>query len=214
MGHRAQALGEYRRVAADHEHPTGVSVEAFLDGGDVEIDDVATLQWAIVRNAMADLMIDRSANRLGVGRIARRCIIEGRGDAVLNIHHVIVTQPVQFGSGHAGPYIRFDVVEDFAGKTSGNAHSFYVFSCLDSYGHLERRYCGIGQFYLLATEFGLKDLGKSGYNSPLVTQRFEFRSNWRGDKCNKIHTPGTERVVSVVDGDNTARRRLNPIRRY
>jgi hypothetical protein len=72
----------------------------------------------------------------------------------------------------------------------------------------------MGEFYPLDIEIGLKDKGKSGYNSPVVMPVSEFRSTSHGNKRNKIHTPGTERVVSVSDGSNTARRRLNPIRRY
>jgi hypothetical protein len=53
--------------------------QAVLDDRDVEVDDVALLQRPVVGYAMADLVIDRGADRLGVGRVAGGRVVERRG---------------------------------------------------------------------------------------------------------------------------------------
>jgi hypothetical protein len=73
VGDLAQAPGEDAAVAVttDQEHPAGVAVVAVLDHRDVQIDDVALLERLVTRNAVTDLVIDRGADRLGVGLVAR-----------------------------------------------------------------------------------------------------------------------------------------------
>jgi hypothetical protein len=42
---------------ADVEHAAGVAVEAVLDHGDVDVDDVARLEHLVAGNAVADLVL-------------------------------------------------------------------------------------------------------------------------------------------------------------
>ncbi len=60
---------------ADTEHAAAVAVESVLDDGDVDVDHIAALQRFVVRNAVADDIVDRGADRRGVGRVARRRVI-------------------------------------------------------------------------------------------------------------------------------------------
>src|SRR5689334_11287410 len=48
---------------ADIEHAAGVAVPAILDDRDVDVDDIAVLELFFARHAVADDMIDRSADR-------------------------------------------------------------------------------------------------------------------------------------------------------
>jgi hypothetical protein len=89
----------------------------------IEVDDVAVLQLLVARNTMADLMVDRSADRLGVGRITRRCIVQRRRNAALHLDHVVVAEAVEFIGGDAGLHKGLDVVEHFGGESSGEAHA-------------------------------------------------------------------------------------------
>src|SRR5690606_40605472 len=68
----AQSFGPFGNLA-DHEHPAGVAVVAVLDHGDVDIEDVAILQWLVIRDAMADHVVDRSADGFGKALVVERC---------------------------------------------------------------------------------------------------------------------------------------------
>src|SRR5207244_1563158 len=57
---------------ADVEHAAAISVVAVLDDGDVDVEDVGQLEDAFAGNAMADLVVHRGADRLGIGLVARR----------------------------------------------------------------------------------------------------------------------------------------------
>ena len=59
---------------ADEEGGVAVAVHAVEIGGDVDVDDVAVLQRAVVGDAVADHLVDRGADRLGVA-----VVVEGRG---------------------------------------------------------------------------------------------------------------------------------------
>ena len=83
------------RAFADDEHAAGVAVPAVLDDGDVDVDDVAVLQRAVVRDAVAHLMVDRRADRLRVGDVARRRVVQRRRNAALHVHDVVVRQLVE-----------------------------------------------------------------------------------------------------------------------
>ena len=60
-GKAAKPLGGDRAVAHD-EHAAGVAMPAILDDGYVDVDDVALFERFFVRNAVANLVIDRCAN--------------------------------------------------------------------------------------------------------------------------------------------------------
>ena len=68
-------LARLEADVADQKHAAGVAMPAIDDRRDVDVDDVAVLQLPVLRNAMADDMIDRGAAALGIAAIA-----EGRRD--------------------------------------------------------------------------------------------------------------------------------------
>ena len=91
IGELAQALGG-DRTFADDEHAAGVAVPAVLDDGDVDVDDVAVLQRPLVRDAVADLVVDRGADRLRVGHVARAGVVQRRRYGLLDVHDVVVRE--------------------------------------------------------------------------------------------------------------------------
>ena len=89
MGDLAEPFGCNRRRTHE-EHTTCVAVVAILNNRDVNVHDITSFHDLGPRNAMADLMIDRGAYRLGVGRIARRTVIQWGRNGLLDIHHVVM----------------------------------------------------------------------------------------------------------------------------
>jgi hypothetical protein len=77
-------------------------VPAVLDDGDVQVHHVAVLELFLARHAVADLMIDRGADGLGIGGVAGRGVVQRRRNAALRVHLVVVAEPVQFAGGDAG----------------------------------------------------------------------------------------------------------------
>ena len=100
-----------------------------LDDGDVQVDDVAVLEHLAAWHAVADLVVDRSADRLGVGRVARGGIIQRGRNAALHVDHVVMAQGVEFLGRDAGFDEGRDVVEHFPSQPSGQAHAFDIFRC-------------------------------------------------------------------------------------
>jgi len=110
VGECAQAFGGDGAFAHD-EHAAGVAMPAVLDDGDVQIDDVAVLQGAVVGDAVADLVVDRGADRFRIGRVAARRVVQRGGDGALYLHHVVMGQLVQGLGGDAGLHVRSEVVQ-------------------------------------------------------------------------------------------------------
>ena len=77
VGHLDQAPRLDARLA-DVEHAAGVAVVAVLDDGDVDVQDVARLEHPLARDAVADLVVDRGADRLSERAVARRGVVERR----------------------------------------------------------------------------------------------------------------------------------------
>src|SRR5579864_2955390 len=65
-------LARFQTHIANQVHPARVSVPAIEDRSDVDVDDVALLEWAIAGDSVADDMIDRDAAALGIAAIAKR----------------------------------------------------------------------------------------------------------------------------------------------
>jgi len=129
-----QTLGQHRRLA-DHEHAAGVAVEAILDDRDIDVEDVAVLELAVTGDAVADLVVDRRADRLGVGRMARRGVIERCRDRALHVGHVGVAETVQLLGGGARHHEGGDVVQKLGRQSAGNTHFLDFFRGLYSDGH-------------------------------------------------------------------------------
>ena len=135
VGDLAQAPRLDRRLA-DVEHAAGVAVEAVLDDGDVDVDDVAGLQSLVARHAVAHDVVDRGADRLGIGRIAGRRVVERGRHRALHVDHVVMAQRVQLVGGDAGLDVRRDEVEHLAGEAASHAHLFDFFRRLDGNRHV------------------------------------------------------------------------------
>ncbi len=133
------------RHVADQIHPAGIAVPAVEHRRHVDIDDVAVLERALGRDAVADDMVDRDAAAMRVAAIAER-----RGHAAAGDRHVADDIVELFGRD-AGDDMRHQRVEDLGGEAAGLAHAFeacgpveldraiarlrHVFSDGDIFGH-------------------------------------------------------------------------------
>jgi len=84
---------------------------------------------------VADLVVDRGADRFGVGLIARRAVIQGRWDGALDPHHKVVTELVDLVCRDAGSDIGPDVVQHLGGKTAGHPHCSNFRTRFEANGH-------------------------------------------------------------------------------
>jgi hypothetical protein len=135
VGDLGQALGLDRRLA-DQEHAAVVAVETVLgDDGDVDVDRVAVLEHLVARDAVADHVVDRGADRFRVGRVAGRRVVQRRRHRALHVDHVFMAQAIEFAGGDARLDEGGDVVEHFGAEAAGDAHAFDFFRGLDGDGH-------------------------------------------------------------------------------
>jgi len=95
----------------------------------------AVLQDAVARNAVADLVVDRGADRLRERAVARRGVVKGGRNRALHADHVVVAQPVQFAGGDSGPDVGSDEIEHFGRQAAGQAHALDVRGSFDDDGH-------------------------------------------------------------------------------
>ena len=134
VGELAQALrGD--RAGADDEHAARVAVPAVLDDGDVDVDDVAVLQRPLVGDAVADLVVDRGADRLRVRLVARGRVVQRRGDGLLHVDDVVVRQAVELFGRDAGLDVLRQHVQHLGGEPPGNAHGGDLLGRLDGDRH-------------------------------------------------------------------------------
>jgi len=105
-------------------------VESVLDDRDVDVEGVALLEHAVPGNAVADLVVDRGADRLGEGLVARRRVVQRGWHGALDADHVSVAEVVQLAGGHARLHVRGDVVEHLGGKPARHAHLGNLFLIL------------------------------------------------------------------------------------
>src|SRR3989338_4566676 len=134
-GGLAQASGQNRRRTGV-EHPAAVAVIAILDHGDIDVHDIAILERLVIGHTVADLMIDRGANRFWIRRMPAGRVIEWCGNAVLHVDDEIMAQLVQLVGRYAHLDERGNVVEHFAGQATGNAHFLNFLRGFDGYGHI------------------------------------------------------------------------------
>src|SRR5665647_3656550 len=95
---------------------------AVLDDSDVDVDDIAFFQSLLVGNAVADLMIDRGANRLRVSVVARWRVVQRRRGGALNLSGVVLSDLVQLVGGDAGFDESAKVVEQLPRQPARHAH--------------------------------------------------------------------------------------------
>ena len=70
IGDLDQPLGLARRSSPTAYIAAGIAVPAVDDDGDVDVDDVAVAQRLVARDAVADDVVDRGADRLAIAAIA------------------------------------------------------------------------------------------------------------------------------------------------
>ena len=112
---------------ADLEHRAGVAVDAVLVGGDVDIDDVTVFERTVVRDAVANDLVNGSANGLGEAHVAQARRVGVVRDAEL------VADAVELLGGDAGCDGRADGLDGTRRDTSGLA------DLRDSLGALDLR---------------------------------------------------------------------------
>ena len=125
IGDAAQAPGGNRGVAHD-EHAAGVAVPAVLDHRHVDVDDVAFFELLVVGDAMAHLVVDRRADRLGVRHIAAAPVVQRRGNATLHFSDVVKRQLVQRVGRDAGLHMCRQKIQHFRGQPARNAHAAHA----------------------------------------------------------------------------------------
>ena len=113
--------------SADLEHRAGVAMHAVLVGGDVDVDDVAVFERAVVRNAVADDLIDGGADGLGEAHVA-----QARRVGVVRDEE-FVADAVEFLGGDTGCDGRADGLDGARCDSSGLA------DLRDSLGALDLR---------------------------------------------------------------------------
>ena len=93
-----------------------VAVHAVFVSGDVDLDDVAVLERARVRDAVTDNFVDAGATRFGVVTV-----IEGRWVGAV-VAHVFVSDAVEFVGGDSGLYGFSGLVHGTTSDPSGLFH--------------------------------------------------------------------------------------------
>ena len=106
-----------------------------LDHRDIDIDDVAALEFLRTGNAVADRVIDRGTDRFRKSLVIQRC-----GNDLLHIDHVVVTDAVQLVRGYTGDNVGLYHFEHLRRQAAGNPHFFYFIGRLDADAH--RLVCG------------------------------------------------------------------------
>jgi hypothetical protein len=121
-------------------------VHAVQVRGDVDVHDVAVADHGVVRDAVADHLVERRAQRLRVPAVAERARVRAVGDQVL------VTDPVQLVGGDSGCDMPPDLLEGAGGELPGGPHP------LDRSGVLDLGLTGAGE--LAAHVFRPRDAGR------------------------------------------------------
>ena len=117
--------------AADREHAAGVAVPAVEDHRDVDVHDVALGEHLVARDAVADHVVDRGADRFREAAVVQR----RRHRAALDDE--VVAERVQRAGGHPGDDMRGHEVEHLGREPSGAAHRGERIRAVDR--HVRRR---------------------------------------------------------------------------
>ena len=124
---------------ADKEHAAGVAVETILDHGHVDVQDIARLEALVLpRNAVADDMIDRRANRLGERLVAGWRVVQRRRHGPLHARHVVVAARIELLRRHARDDPRGDEIKHLGREAARDAHALDLVGRLDDYGHSKK----------------------------------------------------------------------------
>ena len=101
-------------------------MEAVLDDGDVEVDDVAGLEPPLAGDAVADHVIDRRTDGL-----REALVVERGGYRILVADDKVVAEAIQFVGRDARLDMPLDHVEDVGRKPPGQAHARLFLGGLD-----------------------------------------------------------------------------------
>ncbi len=134
IGELAQTLGGDGAFAHD-EHAAGVAMPAIFDDGDVDVDDVAFFQRLVIGYAVAHLVVDRGANRLGIRVVARGVVVQRRWNGLLNLSDVVVAKLVQLVGRDTGNNVRGEEIQNFGGQFARDAHAFCALGVFDGNCH-------------------------------------------------------------------------------
>src|SRR6267143_5623740 len=122
-------------------HAAGIAVKTVFDHGDVDIQDVARLEHALARNTVADLVVDRGADRLREGLVAGRRVVQRSGDRLLLLDDQVMAEAVELAGRDARLDARGDEVEHFPGELPGDAHALDLLGGLQMYRHASAKKC-------------------------------------------------------------------------
>ena len=105
-----------QRHVADEEHAAGIAVPAIDNDRDIDVDDIAVLELAGRRNAVADDVIDADAQA-----VAEAAIEDGRR-IMAGSAHEFPSHAIKIKRHHIGHDMRRQHVEHFGGEFAGLAH--------------------------------------------------------------------------------------------
>lgn len=122
----------------DGKGHASIAAPAFVAQADVDADDIAFLQQAIIRYAVANLLIDRSADharkRRVAGRTAGVALVQRLGAATFQVvlnFRIQVTQP------YAGLNALLQYVKAFSHQPAGLAHLGDLFRAFEPDSHVK-----------------------------------------------------------------------------
>ena len=107
------------------EGGVGVAVDAILESGDVDVDDVTIFDHGGVRDAVANNLIEAHAAGFRKVPVAQR----GRVSAV--VQHVLVSHAIDLVGGHTGGDGRAGLAQRFGSDAACLAHLLNGFGILD-----------------------------------------------------------------------------------
>jgi len=113
-----------------------VAVITFVIKGDVEIDDIPVPQFTLVRNAVADGLVDRGAD--GFWKFP---ITKGRRVRI-PINDSLMDNGINFICGDSRVHVGCGKVEYFAAEATGNAHGVDFIWSEDTRGVTQRAHFG------------------------------------------------------------------------
>jgi hypothetical protein len=93
--------------------------------GDVDVDDVPVADHGVVGDAVADDLVQRGAQRLGVAAVAERAGVGAVAGQEL------VPHPVQLVGGHPGRDVPADLSQRLGGELPGGPHPLDGLGVLD-----------------------------------------------------------------------------------
>lgn len=102
----------------------------------VNVDDVAIAQRLVIGDAVADHVVDRGADRLGVRVVAAWVVVQRGRNGTLHLGDVVVGQLVQLVGGDPGHHVRGEEIQNFGGQLACDTHALNTLGVFVSDRHL------------------------------------------------------------------------------